>query len=173
MNAQLLESGEQLTVYDTTNLIQTSELPNKNLRITCPDYQVTFDKNLVVTSIIAQIEELSNEGNLKDWQLKALEQIKRVRKFLDSEEPLYWTDFWDEGELIPIDEIEDDELLTKKLFWELVCPILDEGLFELTVNKEVQSQVLKTTSNINGATATVFVTEQGVAFWMCPPITVD
>ncbi|MEQ9288697.1 MAG: hypothetical protein RIG77_17380 [Cyclobacteriaceae bacterium] len=114
-----------------------------------------------------------NEGNLKDWQLKTIEQIKRVRDFLDSEQPLNWTDFWDEGELIPIDEIQDDELLSKKLFWELVCPILDQGLFELTAYEERQSQVLKTTSNINGAIATVYVTEQGMAFWMCPPITID
>ncbi len=154
-------------------MIQTTELPNKNIQITCPEYQIAFDKKIVVESINSQIDELENGENLRDWQFEAIEQIKRVRDFLDAEQPHNWTNFWNEGELIPIDEIQDDELLTKKLFWELVCPILDEGHFELTVEEERQSQVLKTTSNINGATATVFVTEQGIAFWMCPPITVD
>jgi hypothetical protein len=97
----------------------------------------------------------------------------RIRNFLADKEDHSWANFWNEGELIPIADIKDDELLTKKLFWELACPSLEKGQFELIVNSEQQKQVFKTVSEINGATATVFVTDQGMAFWMCPPITVD
>jgi hypothetical protein len=172
-HGQLLKSDGKLTVYDTTAVIETSELANRNIQIISPGYTIFFDRELTLASIGGQIQELENEKNLKDWQLETITQIKRVRNFLASRKTHVWEDFWNELEPIPIDEIEDDKLLTKKLFWELACLMLDSGQFELTINSERQNSIFKTRSNINGAVATVFVSKNRTAFWMCPPITID
>ncbi|KEO72733.1 hypothetical protein [Anditalea andensis] len=172
-NGQLLKSDNILIVYDTTAVIKTADLKDKSIKIISPDYTISFDRIQVLTSIDKQIEELEGDKNLKEWQLEAINKIRRVRDFLANDQTHIWKDFWNEGEFTPIDEIKSDELLTKKLFWELACPMLDEGQFELIINSEPQNQILKTTSNINGAIATVFVTEGGMGFWMCPPITID
>ena len=173
VNGQLLKSDDILIVYDTTAVIKTAEPKDKSIKIISPDYTISFDRTQALTSIDKQTEELEGDENLKEWQLEAINQIKRVRNYLANNQAHEWKDFWNEGESTPIYEIKNDELLTKKLFWELACPMLDEGQFELIINFEPQNQILKTTSNINGAIATVFVTERGMGFWMCPPITMD
>jgi hypothetical protein len=170
---QLLKLDGKLIVYDTTAVIKSAELKDKSIKIISSDYTISFDINLALTSIDKQTEELEGIENLKEWQLEAINQIKRVRNYLAKNQAHVWMDFWNEGEFTPIDEIKNDELLTKKLFWELACPMLDEGQFELIVNSEPQNQILKTTSSINGAIATVYVTERGIGFWMCPPIIID
>lgn len=170
--AQFLTNDFKVSVYDTVATIQTRELSDKSIQILEPSYSVYFDRERTIKSIESQIKELENQENIKHWQISAVGQIKRVKEYIRSQKIIIWEGFWN-NESIPIDEIKDDGMLTKRYFWELACPMLETGHFELKTESGYQRSVLKTSSNIEGESATVFVTVEQTPFWVCPPITVD
>ena len=51
--------------------------------------------------------------------------------------------------------------------------MMENGEFELIVDSKKQNVLYKTDSQIDGAYATVYLTDKQKPIWVCPPITVD
>lgn len=116
--------------------------------------------------------DLKSQKNKKDWQLSTIQQIERVKKFIENQKYIEWEDTWN-NKLIPIDKITDDSELTRRFFAELACPMIANGQFELIINGKTQNTVLKTYSGGEDYSATIYITENKKAFWKCCPCIVD
>jgi len=162
-------------VYDTVAFIKTVKLSDKSIKIIEKDYTIYFDKNITIDTITNILTELRGQKKLKDWQLSTIQQIERVKNFIENQKYIEWENVWNNepnknNRLIPIDKITNDRELTKRLFLEIACPMITNGQFELIVNGEIQNIVLKTNSYTDDTYATVYKTENKKAFWLCPPI---
>ena len=171
---QFNSENKTLKVYDTLAIIETVQLQDSSIKIRFKDLTVMFDKNITVETIRADIEELKADPNLKNWQTKTIIQFERVADFISHQNTITLTNFWTQTDTgIPFDEIKDDELLTKKYLWELVCPMLDSGKFILLYKNQEIRKIIKTRAGGELGTAVYYLSSNGEAFWVCPPITID
>nr|WKN39670.1 hypothetical protein K4G66_13310 [Tunicatimonas sp. TK19036] len=164
IKAQLLTGNGDIASLDTIAVVEILGIKNSTVRILNDDYKVYFDKSDIYNSL----ENLQSELQPDDkWHKLA----KKVSQFIQSNDSIIFTHYLEE-ETYP--EKNSNEELTKGILWELACPLLNEGKFELIIDSKVQSKIIVSNAFYDsGMGAITYLSVNGLPFWICPPITID
>jgi len=176
--------GQDFTVntrIDTLRIIQTQEIPTKEIVFEIPYGMVCINKaSLVETweNELASLEiEIKNDSTNKEWQIDYYMQSESFLEFVKRQNKLYFEYNVTDYDSIP--QILDLRLKTDTLFYienqlkEIACSLLEVGEFEIQINNEkvekvVKAKVYKRTKYSETIT-TEYIVNDSIYFWICPP----
>lgn len=180
--------GQELTVkvdVDTLKIIQTEEIPTKEISFGIPYGKVFISKASLIevwdNELALWEDELDRNPQNKDWQIENYKKSELYLEFVKRQENLFFeyvnTDY-DSVSQIP--QIEEPRPETDTLFYienqlkEIVCNLLDIGEFEVWIDKKRIEKVIKAkvrqTTKYYETISTEYIVNDSINFWICPPI---
>ncbi|WOK07749.1 hypothetical protein RT717_03810 [Imperialibacter roseus] len=164
------EKIDDSIVLDTISVIKTIGDDSTDIVIRSGDNSIYFDKLDIIQSFEIQRDNTLASSVPGDFNSVVANRYSRVIEYLKRNSSLEFSGFWNrDWEPLILDSIADDRLLTKRLFGQLACELIDTGNFSVESGGQRFDSVYKVNDTLPDFSGDQYILKNGQTIWICLP----